>query len=285
MATIPQTTADQPLRTAGVLHPGSMGVTVGAALRHGGTPVLWASSGRGPATRDRAAEAGLRDVTTLDALCSSSDVVLSVCPPDAALDLARGVAATGFSGVFVDANAVSPRTALEIGAIVTDGGAEFVDGGIIGEPAHRPGTTRLYLAGAAASSVAALFHGAALEARVLDQPPGAASALKVAYAAYTKGTAALLLTVQAFAKGAGIDEALRSEWALSQPELLARADGVGSAAAPKAWRWVGEMHEIAAACADAGLPDGFHEASAEVFRRLSGFKDTERAGVEEVLDQ
>jgi len=262
-----------------------MGVTVAAALRSGGIPVLWTSAGRGAATRARAEEAELRDAGTLEALCASSDVVLSVCPPDAALDLARAVAATGFSGVFVDANAVAPRTALEIGAVVAERGAEFVDGGIIGLPACRPGTTRLYLAGPMASRVAALLRGSLLDTRVLDRPPGAASALKVAYAAYTKGAAALLLTVQAFAKSALVDDALRAEWELSQPGLLARAEGAGSSAAPKAWRWVGEMREIAAACADAGLPDGFHEASAEVFRRLSGFKDVEHAGLEDVVDQ
>ena len=269
--------------TAGVLHPGTMGVTVATAVRHAGIPVLWASEGRSPLTRRRAAQAGLSDGGTVAAVAAASDVVFSVCPPDVAADVARAVADAGFTGVFVDANAVAPGTVTAISAILTPGGADLVDGGIIGPPAHRAGTTRLYLSGDRAGEVAALLDGALMEPVVIGADAGQASALKMCYAAYTKGSAALLLDVCALAGQTGVTSALQAEWQRSQPDLLDRAAMAARGAAPKAWRWTGEMDEIAATFAAAGLPDGFHVAARRVFERLSCFKDDEDVPLEAVL--
>jgi 3-hydroxyisobutyrate dehydrogenase-like beta-hydroxyacid dehydrogenase len=257
----------------GVLHPGEMGVTVGASARAGGSRVLWASEGRSAQTRERAAAAGLEDAKTLASLCAASGVILSVCPPHSALDLAREVAAQRFSGLYVDGNAVSPGTAREIGRIVEGAGATFVDGGIIGPPARARGTTRLYLSGAEAGRVARLFAEGPLEAITVDGGPGAASALKMAYAAYTKGTAALLVSIRAMAIRAGVDQALLGEWARSQGDLGARSERAAGETARKAWRFTGEMAEIAATFDDAGLPDGFFRAAGEIYESLAGYKD------------
>jgi 3-hydroxyisobutyrate dehydrogenase-like beta-hydroxyacid dehydrogenase len=238
-----------------------------------GARVLWAAEERGAQTRRRAERAGLEDAGTLEALVRQSDIVVSVCPPHAALDVARAVAARRFAGTYVDANAVSPDTAREIGAVVARAGATFVDGGIVGPPPHRPGTTRLYLSGPEVGRAAAPFAGSPLEVITLDGPPGAASALKMAYAAWTKGSAALLMAVRALAAAEQVDAALLREWALSQPDLTARSEGAARGSAPKAWRWIGEMEEIAATFAAAGLPGGFHRAAAEVYQRLARYKD------------
>jgi len=259
--------------TIGVLHPGDMGATVAAAGRAGGSRVLWASEERSPQTRERAAAAGLEDAKTLASLVAASGVIFSVCPPHSALDLARVVAAHGFSGIYVDANAVSPGTAGEIGRTIEHGGATFVDGGIIGPPARARGTTRLYLSGAEAPRIVRLFAQGPLEAIAMDGGPGAASTLKMAYAAYTKGTAALLVNVRALAIQAGVDEALLGEWARSQPELGARSERAAGETARKAWRFTGEMTEIAATFDDAGLPDGFFRAAGEIYEPLVGYKD------------
>ncbi|MDO8476100.1 MAG: DUF1932 domain-containing protein [Candidatus Rokubacteria bacterium] len=269
--------------TIGVLHPGEMGVTVGASARAGGSRVLWASEGRSAQTRERAAAAGLDDAKTLASLCAACGVILSVCPPHSALDLARVVAAQGFSGVYVDGNAVSPGTARDIGRIIERGGATFVDGGIIDPPARARGTTRLYLSGEQAGRIARLFAQGPLEAIALHGGPGAASALKMAYAAYTKGTAALLVSIRALAIRAGVDQALLDEWARSQPELGARSERAAGETARKAWRFTGEMAEIAATFDDAGLPDGFFRAAAEIYESLAGYKDApSRPSVAEV---
>jgi len=243
-----------------------MGAAVARCLAGRGHPVLWASQDRSPETAARARAAGLRDAGTLPELARQASVILSICPPHAALGVARAAAGAGFRGVFVDANAISPGTAREVAAVIGAGGASYVDGGIIGPPAGAPGTTRLYLAGRLAGEVRDLFTGTELAAPVL---PGdfAASALKMAYAAWTKGTAALLLAARALARAEGVEDALTAEWALSQPGLAARSERSAGAAATKGWRWVAEMEEIAATMGGAGLPDGFHRAAAEIYRR------------------
>jgi 3-hydroxyisobutyrate dehydrogenase-like beta-hydroxyacid dehydrogenase len=244
-----------------------MGAAIGALLTGRGSEVLWASDGRSQETVRRAEAAGLTDVGSLGELTARAEVILSVCPPHAALDVALAVAGAGFRELYLDANAVSPSTTRAVGEAVEAGGATFVDGGIIGPPPRAAGSTRLYLSGAAAGRVAEVFEGTELEPVVLADELGAASALKMAYAAWTKGSAALLLAALAGARAEGVEHALRQEWELSQPGLLQRTERAAAAAATKGWRWVGEMEEIATTLAASDLPDGFHRAAAEVFSR------------------
>ncbi len=259
--------------TIGLLHPGEMGATVGAAARLNDVQVVWISDGRGAETRSRAQEAQLTDVGSLPSLLEHSDIVLSVCPPHAAKAVAQAVARLQFTGIYVDANAVSPATSRDVQQIVEAQGATFVDGGLIGPPALTRGSTRLYLSGREATRVATCFTQGPLEALVLNGPPGAASALKMTYAAYTKGTAALLIAIRTLAIHEGIDPDLMHEWDLSQPDLPKRSAAAVRANARKAWRFSGEMEEIADTFAAAGLPEGFHRAAAEVYRRMTEYKD------------
>jgi 3-hydroxyisobutyrate dehydrogenase-like beta-hydroxyacid dehydrogenase len=254
--------------TIGLLHPGDMGAAVGQCLVAGGHAVLWAAEGRSPATRERAEAAGLT-ASSMAEITARSDVILSVCPPHAALGIARQVA--GFGGVYMDANAISPATAREVAGIVGAGGAAYVDGGVIGTPPVAPGFIRLYLSGPRADEVRTLFDGTAVDARVIGaSAEPAASAVKMAYASWTKGTAALLLAARALARAEGVEETLLAEWALSQPGLDGRSGRAARSAAAKGWRWVAEMEEIAGSMAAAGLPDGFHRAAAEIYRRSPG---------------
>jgi 3-hydroxyisobutyrate dehydrogenase-like beta-hydroxyacid dehydrogenase len=249
----------------GLLHPGEMGAAVGRCLTDAGYRVLWASEGRGPQTAARAREAGLTDAGTSRRLAAEAAVILSVCPPHAALDVAWVV--HGFTGLYVDANAISPGTAREVAQLITGSGGRYVDGGIIGPPPVMRGSTRLYLSGPHAAEVQTLFSGTPLEPRIAAGPDTAASAVKMAYAAWTKGTAALLLTARALAQAEGVEDTLLAEWALSQPQLADQFVRAARSGASKGWRWVGEMEEIAQAMASAGLPDGFHQAAAEIYRR------------------
>jgi 3-hydroxyisobutyrate dehydrogenase-like beta-hydroxyacid dehydrogenase len=260
-------------RTVGLLHPGEMGAVVGEYLRAGGARVVWASAGRSDDSRRRATAAGLEDLGTLAAVVAASDVVLSVCPPGSAVDVARLVAGQGFRGLYVDANAVAPDTARRVGEVVGAAGADLVDGGIIGPPPRQAGSTRLYLSGPRAGEAANLWKGTALEAIALPGDVGAASALKMAYAAWTKGSSALLIAVRALAIHAGVDDALRAEWQRSQPGLDARSESAVAGNARKAWRFVGEMQEIARTFAAAGLPSGFHEACAALYDGLGRYKE------------
>lgn len=252
------------MTVVGVLHPGEMGAAVAGALRERGETVLWASAGRTAATAERANAAGLEDAGDIAEVCRRCETLLSICPPHAAVEVAR--AASGFAGIYVDANAIAPGTARAIAKLQP----RLVDGGIVGPPPNRPGTTRLYLSGGEAERIAALFAGTNLEARILSGEPGAASALKAAYAGWTKGSAALLLTVRELARAEGVEDALLKEWRLSIPELEEHVAGAERSARRKGWRWVGEMKEIAHGMAAHDLPTGFHEAAAEVFRRGAG---------------
>ncbi len=272
------------IETVTLLHPGNMGATIGAAVN--GARVLWVSEGRSEGTRRRAELSGLGEAGTLVQAVGESDAVLSVCPPHAAEEVAQSVAALGFAGLYVDANAVARATARRVGEAIGKGGASFVDGAIIGPPVTKPGRTRLYLSGAGADVVAGLFSGSMLDARVIDGDPGAASALKMTYAAWTKGSDALILAIRALAAREGVDEALLEEWATSQPNLPGKSERAASVAAPKGWRYVGEMEEIAASFEAAGLPAGFHQAAADLYSRLAPFKDRSDPGpeVKEVLD-
>ena len=247
--------------TIGLLHPGEMGAAIGRCLAGAGYQVLWDPEGRSTATRERAEAAGLTGVARAEIIARSA-VIISVCPPHAALAVARDAA--GFGGLYVDANAIAPETARQVAAIAEAGGASYVDGGIIGPPPLVPGNTRLYLSGPRAAEVQALFGGTAVDARVVPAP-GTASAVKMAYASWTKGSAALLLAARALARAEGVEPVLLEEWGLSQPGLEKRWDAADGAAAAKGWRGTGEMEEIAAAMAAAGLPEGFHQAAADMF--------------------
>jgi 3-hydroxyisobutyrate dehydrogenase-like beta-hydroxyacid dehydrogenase len=252
--------------TIGLLHPGEMGAAVGRCLTGSGHEVLWTSDGRSGESTARAAAAGLTDAGTAKAIGERAAVIISVCPPHAAIDVARSVA--GFSGLYLDANAVSPHTASQVAEIITAAGASYVDGGIIGPPPRARGSTRLYLSGAAADEVIALFDGTALDARLAGAGPWSASAVKMAYASWTKGSAALLLAARELAAAEGVRDALDAEWELSQPGLSERHEGAKLSAASKGWRWTAEMTEIAATMGAAGLPEGFHQAAAEMFARF-----------------
>jgi 3-hydroxyisobutyrate dehydrogenase-like beta-hydroxyacid dehydrogenase len=233
----------------GLLHPGEMGAAVGDVLRSVGHEVVWASEGRSDQTRARAAP--FRDVVGTAALVAEAEVVLSICPPHAAVGVARTCA--GFDGLYVDATAISPARSREVAALQP----RFVDGGIIGGPPTEPGTT-LYLSGPRADEAAALFEGSLLATRVVAD----ASAVKMAYAAWSKGTTALLLAIRDVAHRYGVEDECR----LAAPELAERLPRAESVAARKGWRWTGEMEEIADTFAAVGAPDGFHRAAAEVFR-------------------
>ena len=259
--------------TIGLLNPGQMGSSIGAAAKASGARVIWASEERSEATGVRAEADGLEDVFWVNAVVNQSQVIVSVVPPEFAIDVADEVHSLGFRGTYLDANAIAPGTSRQIAEIVAKNGGKFVDGGIVGPPVRQAGATRLYLSGAQADFVAQFLRAGDLEVIPIEGDAGAASALKMAYAAWTKGTSALLADIHALALAEGVHEPLMAEWQRSQPELLARSDRGLAGAAAKAWRFAGEMDEIASTFEADGLPGGFHRAAADVYRRLERFKD------------
>lgn len=263
----------------GILHPGAMGSAVGSCVR---AEVIWASEGRSTATAKRAETSGFRPVASLADLVDASEMIISVCPPAAAESVAREVSDEGFDGIYVDANAIAPETSRRISPLFTD----YVDGGIIGGPPTRLGETRLYLSGPRSQDVASVFHGSELEARPIGDSIGKASALKAAYAGWTKGSSALLLNQGAYAQAEGVLELLLAEFDDSIPGLSDRVRSTAGRIGLKAWRFAGEMGEIASAMGGEGLPVGFHEAASSIYARLEDLKDVpETTAMPELFDK
>jgi 3-hydroxyisobutyrate dehydrogenase-like beta-hydroxyacid dehydrogenase len=271
-------------RTIGILHPGEMGASIAAAAKLSGHAVYWVSEGRSAQSQARAEEQGLLDAHTLAELCATCSILISVCPPYAAEDLAGQVMGHNFQGLYLDANAIAPQRALRIGQTLEAKGANFVDGGIIGGPAWEPGKTLLHLSGDCAEVVAACFSASPLVTNILGPEPGKASALKMCYAAYTKGTTALLCAILATAETLDVREALCEQWSKGNSNLDQKAVEQVRSVTAKAWRFEGEMREISSTFEDAGIPGGFHAAAATLYKRIAGFKDApETPSLESVL--
>jgi 3-hydroxyisobutyrate dehydrogenase-like beta-hydroxyacid dehydrogenase len=268
----------------GILHPGMMGISVAATVQNSGHTVCWASEGRSRQTRERAEKFNLNDSDTLANLCETCTVIVSVCPPHAAEELAHRVLAHSFQGFYLDVNAISPQRAVRIGKAMREAGAEFVDGGIIGEPAWEPQKTWLYLSGEKAQEASTCFSGGPLETAVIGAEVGKASALKMCYAAYTKGTTALLCAILATAEVLGVRQELATQWSRDWSNFGEQSGQRVRKVTAKAWRFAGEMAEIAATFREAGLPGEFHAAAEMIYRRIEGFKDAPSTpALEEVL--
>ncbi|MCA9946327.1 MAG: DUF1932 domain-containing protein [Anaerolineales bacterium] len=268
----------------GILSPRAMGISVAATMRRSGFAVYWASEGRSAHSVARAEEHNLIDAKTVANLCATCEAIVSVCPPHTAVSVAESVLATGFSGVYLDANAIAPQKAVHIAEMMDAAGAVFVDGGIIGGPAWEPQRTWLYLSGEQAGLVASFFASGPLETAVIGNKIGQASALKMCFAAYSKGTTALLSMILAGAEALGVRDNLEEQWSRGGSDFAAQTQLRARRVTAKAWRFEGEMHEIAATFAGVGLPAGFHEAAADIYQRLGHFKDAgETPELEEVL--
>jgi 3-hydroxyisobutyrate dehydrogenase-like beta-hydroxyacid dehydrogenase len=262
-------------RKIGILHPGNMGISIAASMQNSGNAVYWASEGRSAQTRERAEKFNLLDARTLAELCATCSVIVCVCPPHAAEVVANQTLAHGYQGLYLDANAVSPQRAQRIAQAVETAGATFVDGGIIGGPAWKPGSTWLYLSGREAETAASCFSSGPLETSVIGGEIGRASALKMCFAAYTKGSTALLCAILAAAESLGVRDDLEHQWSRGGSDFAEQAAKRVTGVTEKAWRFAGEMEEISATFTEAGVPGGFHAAAATLYKRIAHFKDAE----------
>jgi len=268
----------------GILHPGQMGISIAASAKNSGCEVYWASEGRSEQTRKRAEEQELIDTHTLEELCQTCSVIISVCPPDAAEAVANQVVTAGFQGLYVDANAIAPQHVDRIKQVLESTEIDFVDGSIIGGPAWEPGRTWLYLSGEKAQAAADCFSNGPLETSIIGNEIGKASALKMCFAAYTKGTTALLCGILAAADDLGVRDELETQWSRNESDFATQTQNRIRRVTAKAWRFEGEMKEIASTLAGASIPGGFHIAAAEIYRRMAIFKDApETPDLEDVL--
>lgn len=256
------------VKTVGLLSPGDMGHTTGEVLHQNGLRVLTCLAGRSERTRMLAQKAGFEDTPDLETLVRSVDMLLCILVPSEALGVARKVAdavrATGADLLYVDCNAVSPQTTREIGRVIEAAGARYADGGIIGPPPKKPGTTRFYTSGPGAEEFAQL-NQYGLDVRVLPGEAGQASGLKMCFAAMTKGLQALGMELMIAARAMGLEEALKAEQQGSLDGVIRWMEGASPRMPPKAYRWVGEMEEIAATFEQLGMTPKIFQGAAEMY--------------------
>jgi L-threonate 2-dehydrogenase len=255
-----------------VIAPGMMGAAVGKRLVDHGAKVLTSLTGRSAESEQRAKAAGM--VSVSDEEIAATDFILSILPPGDAVALAQrfapALAASNSKPVFVDCNAVSPRTVDRIAAAVAPTGSPFVDAGIIGAPPKgNDAGPRFYASGKEAPRFAKLREFG-LDVRVLGGPMSAASALKMSYAGITKGTQALAAAMLLAATRGGNADALFAELNGSQPQMLAWLKRNLSQMPPKAYRWVAEMHEIADFVGEDPSAHELYVGAAHFYEQIAG---------------
>ncbi len=258
-----------PVQTVGLLSPGDMGHSIGNVLRHGGLRVITCLEGRSPRSAELAKEAGIEDAGDDETLVREADVLLSVLPPDQALKNAERVAAavraSGGDLLFADCNAISPNTARQVAGIVEPAGIRMVDVGIIGNPPEPgPPKTRFYASGRYAGEFAELAEYG-LDVRLMGDMIGQASGIKMCYASLTKGLTALATELLTAGRLLELEEPLMAELEASQPQLLAWVARQIPTMPPKAYRWIGEMLEIAATYEDIGLTPNILKGAADLY--------------------
>ena len=260
-----------------ILSPGEMGHSVGRCLLAGGFDVATCLTDRSKRTRTLTAAAGIRDEPDLDKLVRDTDLILAILVPDQARALAGQVAEvmkrtgssrrTGSSPAYADCNAIAPDSAREIDRVVTAAGGRFIDAGIIGGPPGADEKTRFYASGPH-EAILTQLDGHGILVRPLGGEVGRASGIKMCYASVTKGTSALYAAAMTAAEVMDLSEELLAEFAESQGQRLKAMGGVNSLSA-KAFRWIGEMQEIAATYERAGVSPGFHEGAEHIFRLIA----------------
>ena len=259
-------------KTIAIVSPGDMGHNVGKALKKEGLRIVTSLDGRSDRTRGLAAEAGFEDLGSLAGVTAEADLILSIMPPSSAVDAARAMAdamaSSGKTPLYADCNAVSPETAQEAAKVITDCGASFIDAGIIGPgPGTREKPTQFYVSGPDASAMDAL---AGPHINVIQMGPeiGRASAIKMCFAAVTKGTWTLYAAALIAAEALGVTDELHDELSFSRPRDYQEMERMVPRLPLDAGRWIGEMHEISATLGGAGVSPNFHKGAADVFELL-----------------
>ena len=256
--------------TVAIVAQGAMGTGVGGRLVERGLRVVTSLAGRSDASARRAKAAGM--IAVSDEECAQADFFLSICPPSDAPALAERMAAliapAAKKPIYVDCNAVSPATKVGIGEIVLKAGAPFVDVGITGLPPRGDHSPWLHASGPDAARFAVLGDFG-IKVNVIEGPIGAASALKMSYGAITKGLTALGSMIMLAATRAGIADKLRAELDRTHPALIAQFQRAVPDMFDKAYRFVGEMEEIADFVGQDKSAQQMYEAIAEFYTRIA----------------
>ena len=266
--------------TVAIIGAGEMGSAVGRRLRGMGARVITELKGRSEQSTRRVADAGLEVIDDDQLLVDEANFILSIVPPGVACAVAERfhgpLSRTEHKPMFVECNAIAPKTVRRIEAMLNETGCAFVDAGIIGGPppigdlAKGP---RFYASGHHAQMFASLAQYG-LDIAVLEASIGAASALKLAYAGLTKGFTALGAAMIGAAAREHLADALRAELARTQPDMLVRLERFIPAMFPKAYRWIAEMEQIADFASEESKGGAIYQGAARLYERIAAeFED------------
>jgi 3-hydroxyisobutyrate dehydrogenase-like beta-hydroxyacid dehydrogenase len=254
-----------------ILSPGAMGSAISVRLVERGARVLTLLEGRSAATVNRAHAAGMEDVSP--ETIATADLILSIVPPSEAVGLAKKLVTplreSRHKPVYIDCNALSPKTKTEIAGTLAETGCDVIDGAIVGAP-PQPGEKgpRIYVSGDH-SDRASVLRKVGLDVRQIDGPIGAAAALKMSYAGINKGVMAIGTAMLLAASRSGVSAGLYQELGESLPQLLSKFEIGIPDMYPKAYRWVAEMREIAAFLDEDKAAAMMFEGAAQLYARLA----------------
>ncbi len=257
--------------TIAVIAPGAMGSAVGRRLVENGARVLTLLEGRSEQSTARAHAAGMIAASLGE--IAEADLVLSILPPSDAVRFAETLVPALRAGkakpAYIDCNAINPDTMQKVVAALADTGCEVIDGSIIGGPPVPGKESPMFYVSGDPHHRAGILGELGLRVRHIDGPVGAASALKMVYAGIGKGMTALQTAMLLAAERAGCAEGLVQELSESTPQVLDRMKRMIPDMYPKAYRWVGEMEEIAAFLGPDDPAAQIFKANAKIYSNMA----------------
>ena len=269
----------------GLIGLGEMGSEIGRYLVMNDLQVISVYEGRSEISKKRASKYKIRDAGSIEQFCKISDLVISIIPPDKAVETANLY--TSFKNkdgqIYCDLNAISTITAKKIKLLLDEKKIDYVDGAIMGGPPTENYSPRIYLSGKLSEKLNFL-NGKGIELMVLKGSDFKASATKMVYASITKGSKALVAGALIAAKKNNVYDELMEELKYSEEYFSLVAKNQIPSIKHKAYRWVGEMNEISLTYKESGLTGGFHSEAENVYELIKNLPE-DKLEIDEIINQ
>jgi len=269
----------------GLIGLGEMGSEIGRYLVMNDLEVISVYEGRSEISKKRATKYKIRDAGSIEQFCKISDLVISIIPPDKAVETANLY--TSFKNkdgqIYCDLNAISTITAKKIKLLLDEKKIDYVDGAIMGGPPTENYSPRIYLSGKLSEKLNFL-NGKGIELMVLKGSDFKASATKMVYASITKGSKALVAGALIAAKKNNVYDELMEELKYSEEYFSLVAKNQIPSIKHKAYRWVGEMNEISLTYKESGLTGGFHSEAENVYELIKNLPEG-KLEIDEIINQ
>ena len=269
----------------GLIGLGEMGSEIGRYLIMNDLEVISVYEGRSDVSKKRALNYGIKDAGSVEKLCINSDLIISIIPPDKAIETADLY--TSYKNkndqIYCDLNAISTMTAKKLKLILDEKKIDYVDGAIIGGPPTENYSPRIYLSGKFSEKLKFL-NGKGMELVILKGSDFKASATKMVYASITKGSKALVAGALITAKKNNVYDELMDELKYSDEYFRLVAKNQIPGIKHKAYRWIGEMNEISLTFKESGLTGGFHSEAEKVYELIKNLPEG-KIEIEDIINQ